>query len=395
MRSWPPFFSRFPLVRSAALAALFLTPGGPGLIPPGRAQVDDGSAEILTRGPIHEAFAATISFNSIPGVLVPKAAPAAIEEIPPEQRPEGGNILWIPGYWAWDEEAMVFLWVSGIWRNVPPGRQWIPGYWAESGQDYQWISGYWADATAAEVEYLDQPPESLEAGPNVESPSRNHVWIPGTWLWRTSRYQWQGGYWDEPQADWVWIPPYYNMTPRGYIHVDGYYDYDFDRRGMVFAPVRFQGDGYSRSDYRYRPSTVISLTALIDHLFLRPRSRHYYFGDYYAAPYRESGYYSSSTYYSGGHGYDPIYAHQRWTHRNDDGWQRRSEETYRYYRDHEDARPPRTLTALNAFMGRPDRDRRLETEYATRIDQYVARKDSKIRFRPVDGTEQQRFAQRG
>ena len=100
MRSLLPLILRFPLVCGAALTTLFLTPGGPGLMPAGWAQLDDGSAEVLTRGPIHEAFAATISFKSAPGVLVAKPAPAAIEGIPPEQRPESNNITWIPGYWG-------------------------------------------------------------------------------------------------------------------------------------------------------------------------------------------------------------------------------------------------------------------------------------------------------
>ena len=45
--------------------------------------------EVLTRGPVHEAFAETITFDPEPGIVAPKAPPAAIEEVPPEQRPEG------------------------------------------------------------------------------------------------------------------------------------------------------------------------------------------------------------------------------------------------------------------------------------------------------------------
>ena len=44
-----------------------------------------------------------------------KLPPEAIEEVPPEQRPEGDNVAWIPGYTAWDDERGDFLWVSGIW----------------------------------------------------------------------------------------------------------------------------------------------------------------------------------------------------------------------------------------------------------------------------------------
>lgn len=261
-----------PVVLFSTIAALVLSPGGLGLMSSGWAQeINNEGAEVLTRGPVHEAFAGTIIYKATPGLVVPKAPPAEVEEIPPDQRPEGANVTWIPGYWAWDDEAGEFLWVSGIWRNLPPGRQWIPGYWWESGQDYQWISGYWADAAAEEVEYLDEPPASLEAGPNISAPTRSHSWIPGTWRWSESRYIWQPGYWYLARPDWVWVPSYYTRAPLGYIYVDGYYDYDVPRRGMVFAPVRFSGSYYSRPDYYYRPTTVISITALLDHLFLRPR----------------------------------------------------------------------------------------------------------------------------
>ena len=83
--------------------------------------------EVLTRGPVHEAFAETITFDPEPGLVAPKAPPAPIEEAPPEQRPEGVNVAWIPGYWAWDDEGGQYLWVSGFWRAVPPGRVWVPG----------------------------------------------------------------------------------------------------------------------------------------------------------------------------------------------------------------------------------------------------------------------------
>lgn len=59
--------------------------------------------EVL-RGPVHEAFAESVSYEPQPGILVGAAVPELIEELPPEQRPEGGNVAWIPGYWVWDDE---------------------------------------------------------------------------------------------------------------------------------------------------------------------------------------------------------------------------------------------------------------------------------------------------
>jgi YXWGXW repeat-containing protein len=79
-----------------------------------RKPVAEHGIQVLTRGPVHEAFAETVSFNPEPGIVVPKAPPEAIEEVAPDQRPEGANVAWIPGYWAWDDERSDFLWVSGI-----------------------------------------------------------------------------------------------------------------------------------------------------------------------------------------------------------------------------------------------------------------------------------------
>ena len=301
------------------VAAMVLFGIGVGLpqsraAPPGGTDSDDG-VQILTRGPIHEAFAETVVFNPTPGIVVAKTPPAAIEEVPPDQRPEGANVAWIPGYWGWDDERSDFLWVSGIWRALPPGRQWIPGYWGGSGQGSQWTSGYWADAKASEVEYLPEPPATVESGPNVAAPSADDSWLPGSWVWQQSRYAWRPGYWATVQPDWVWIPAHYVWTPRGYVFVEGYWDYSVSRRGVLFAPVFFNANVYSRRGFFYSPTTVIDSGVFSDQLFLRPSYGHYYFGDYYAAGYASAGFYPSFSYQSRRFGYDPIFAHQNWEHR--------------------------------------------------------------------------------
>src|SRR5437867_2448331 len=76
--------------------------------------------EVLARGPVHEAFA-TPTTEPAPTKSVSKPPPKPIEEMPPEQKPDG-DVVWINGYWAWDDDRNDFLWVSGIWRTPPPGR---------------------------------------------------------------------------------------------------------------------------------------------------------------------------------------------------------------------------------------------------------------------------------
>lgn len=364
---------------------------------------DADGAEVQTRGPVHEAFAGIVTYNPEPGVTVSKAPPEPIEELPPEEKPEGDNVTWIPGYWSWDDERKDYLWISGTWRALPPGRAWIAGYWAKAGQGYQWTSGYWADSAQKESTYLPAPPATIEAGPNVAAPSPDYVWMPGCWTWSYDHYAWRPGYWVMGRPDWDWVPSYYVWTPRGYILAGGYWDYPVERRGVIFAPVYFEPRVYAHRHYVYSPSIVISLGVFSDHLFCRPRYHHYYFGDYYAPAYVSSGFYASFSFHIGRHGYDPIYSHHRWHHRNDRDWNRRLEVSYRNRRDHADARPPRTwaqqnnVTINNTTINRTTVNNTTinnNTVIATTLDQDRQRANNPVRYQKVDRNERQTLAQR-
>lgn len=362
-----------------------------------QAQQPDGDSpdsEVLTRGPVHEAFAGMVTFNPEPGIVITKPPPEGIEEVPPDERPEGNNVAWIPGYWAWDDERDDFLWISGTWRALPPGREWMAGYWAQTSQGSQWISGYWADTAARETTYLPPPPATVEVGPNIAAPSPDYDWTPGCWIWYQSRYAWRPGYWSPCRVDWVWMPAHYVCTPRGYIFVGGFWDFPVARRGVLFAPVYFESRVYARRGYHYSPSIVIHLGVFTDHLFLRPRYQHYYFGDYYAPSYHHGGFYASFSFQSGRHGYDPIYSHQRWEHRQDRGWERRHETSYQHRRDHDNARPPRTWAAQRTIVSTTVESQQNQV-VATRFDQLAKRNDSSLRFQRVATEERQQLVRRG
>ncbi len=349
--------------------------------------------EILTRGPIHEAFAETVTFDPEPGLVSPKSPPDAIEEIPPEQRLEGANVNWIPGYWAWDDERTDYLWVSGIWRAMPPGRQWVPGYWGRSGEGAQWTSGYWADAQVSEVEYLPEPPATVEVGPNVTAPSADHGWLPGCWLWQQNRYAWRPGYWATGQSDWNWIPAHYVWTPRGYLFVDGYFDYSVARRGIVYAPVYFSSNIYAQRGYSYSPRTVINLGVFANHLFLRSSYGHYYYGDYYGSNYANSGFYPWYSYNSTQYGYDPFYAQQRWLHRLDSGWEQTIQADFQNRFVNENARPPRTWEDQSARLVNAALPNEQKFVVAAPLADLSKSIDHPLRLQPLEKTERQQFAQ--
>jgi hypothetical protein len=380
---------------AAVLAAMIGLGWGMGICRAQQPGNEVPGAQVLTRGPVHEAFAGMVTFNPVAGVVVTKAPPAIIEEVPPEERPVGDNVAWIPGYWAWDDERSDFLWVSGTWRSLPPGRAWMAGYWGQMAQGYQWTSGYWADASAREATYLPPPPASVEVGPNIAAPSLDYGWTPGCWIWYQGRYAWRPGYWAQGRVEWDWMPAHYVWTPRGYIFVEGFWDYPVERRGVLFAPVYFESGVYSRQGYFYSPIIVIDLAVFTDHLFLRPAYQHYYFGDYYAASYSQGGFYASFSFQSSRYGYDPIYSHQHWEHRQDREWEQHVAASYQYRRDHETARPPRTWAAqrtINPSMVESQQNRML---VATSIDQLARRKESPVRFQAVAKGEKQKLAQRG
>ncbi|HEV3196807.1 MAG TPA: hypothetical protein VGZ73_02845 [Bryobacteraceae bacterium] len=360
--------------------------------PRGQPDVDEG-VQVLTRGPVHEAFAEVIAFNREPGVVVPKAPPDAIEELPPDQRPAGANVAWIPGYWAWDDEGNDYLWVSGLWRFLPPGRQWIAGYWGKSESGYQWTSGYWADGKAREIEYLPEPPEAVNADPDGEAPSEDQTWIPGVRVWNQNRYTSRPGYWAKMQTNWDWIPAHYVWSPRGYVFVDGYWDYSVGRRGVLFAPVSFDAGVYTQPGFTYSPVNVINTATIIGNLFLRPSYGHYYFGDYYAANYDGLGFYPSYSFHNH-FGYDPFYAQQRWQNRQDREWEQNVATQFRNRRDNEDARPPRTLAAQNELV-KSGTSKDEGFVVARPLSQLTKSQDSSMRFQPVDKQERQKLGQVG
>lgn len=302
--------------------------------------------EVLTRGPVHEAFAEPVVFDPRPGVVVPKAPPEPIDEMPPDQKPQGEAVAWIGGYWAWDDERDDFLWVSGIWRDIPPGRQWVPGYWNAMESGHQWVNGYWAAEQQAEAEYLPQPPNTLEAGPNTPAPSSEHAWAPGCWWWRGGRFLWRPGYWFAVRPNWVWVPAHYVCTPGGYLFVDGYWDYVVARRGLLFAPVYVPPAVIVQPAFVYTPMVVIQEPVLVEHLWCRPSYGFYYFGDYYAPSYAQSGFSFWLSFGRSRVGYDPIFVQQSYVRqRVDVAWETHVREVYRERVGNVAARPPHTYAA--------------------------------------------------
>ena len=169
-------------------------PSNPLVLAPSIPQVTE-DFDVLTRGALHEAFAAPHQSNPESSPVIATAPPALIEEVPPEYKPEGNNVQWIPGYWAWDETQQDYIWISGVWRDVPPQRRWVPGYWDQTNTGYRWVAGLWAEENQQQLGYLPEPPASIDQGPSTLPPNENFFYIPGNWQFQNNQYRWAAGLW--------------------------------------------------------------------------------------------------------------------------------------------------------------------------------------------------------
>jgi hypothetical protein len=320
-------------------------------------QRESNEPEALARGPIHEAFAQPVIFDPKPSSVVNKQPPKPIEEMPPDVKPAGDDVQWISGYWAWDEERADFIWVSGLWRNIPAGLEWTPGYWTQVSGGWQWISGYWAKSDVRQIEYLPEPPATVEYGPATESPGIDYIWAPGCWMWQQTRYIWRPGHWIHDYPGWIWCPCQYVYTPRGYVFVDGFWDYSVRRRGVLFAPVFLTASLFGRPRFTYSPSVVIDIDVVVDHLFVAPRYHHYVFGDYYAPTYVTAGIYPWFSFHMSRFGYEPIYAYyHRHYRRSDADWADGLRDKYRFFQTHAQYRPARTFASQASVISRAQAD---------------------------------------
>jgi len=254
--------------------------------PPQPTMGADEQLRTLMRGPVHEAFAQPFILNPEPGLQVPQLPPPDVREVPPDIRPEGsGEVQWIPGYWGW-EDGKGFIWISGIWRDAPPQMRWMPGYWSRMGDAVRWVRGFWLREDAEDIDYLPQPPVSKENGPMGDAPGENHFWVPGVWVLQEGQFFWRDGFWADVHPEYMWTPAQYYWSPRGYVFVDGYWDYPPDRRGTLFAPILPPAN----PQVVYSPSVVVDAPAVMCHLFVRPTYCHYYFGDYYEPRFVDFGF---------------------------------------------------------------------------------------------------------
>jgi hypothetical protein len=329
--------------------------------------------EVLTRGPVHEAYAAPEGLDPKPTPIVPKAPPEPVPEQPPDEKPDGSHVVWISGYWAWDDDTAQYLWVSGMWRDTPPGKRWVPGHWLQVTGGWQWSPGLWTAETQTEVNYVPAPPPTLETGPSAAAPDANQFYSPGVWVYVDRKYRWRPGFWLKYRPNWVYVPAHFVCTPAGCIFVDGYWDYEITRRGLLFCPVRFTANVLARVGWRLRHDFIVYPEVLIGSLFVRLEYHRYCFGDYFGASYLGHGFIPWVDYRWHKNIPEPLFAQFAWAHRAEEHWERDLRKLYDDRRLNLVLRPPHTIVEQQRFM------RDLAEHKAIKIgDKTFAFKDVKV-----------------
>lgn len=283
---------------------------------PASADVPKG-VEVQARGPIHEAFI-TPTAEPKPTYGVPKKPPEPIEEMPPEERPEG-DAVWIGGYWGWDDDRADFLWVSGCWRIKPEGKDWVAGYWREVSGQHQWVPGFWRTVEAqrtSEVTYYPEPPPPPQVAPPPPA-EPDMFYVAGHWMWVGDHYAWRAGYYTRYRPGYVYVASHYRWTPFGFVFVSGYWDFAIGRRGVLYAPVVVDTVVVGPR-FVYTPYYAVSDSIIVDAYFVRPGFCHFYFGDYYGPRYTAIGF-ECGYHYSRVH-YDAVVVYHRYEHRHAPGW---------------------------------------------------------------------------
>lgn len=199
----------------------------------------------------HEAYKATEQYNPAIQVVTKK---------PPEKIAEavasgcGDEVVWIGGYWGWDDKKQDYVWIGGIWRRPPPGHTWIEGFWGEYDKGWAWARGFWSTLPEDSLDYVKVVPK--EPKKRTESPPPGWVFVPEQYIWREKGYVKVPSYWDWELEN--RRCPYNYQAQLPFVHTvsPGLSDPDLIGPYNYYPNVNFQGyDPLSSPVYYQYPYT--------------------------------------------------------------------------------------------------------------------------------------------
>lgn len=196
---------------------------------------DNTVPEHLLRGPVHEGFARP-HVDRLMSLKAPRQPPAKVREIVPEGL---DDFEFVDGYWFFDDTQDEFLWVTGVLRRSPQGMTWKAGRWIQSKTGFERLPGFWQ--MTGKIQSLADRGEG-----KILVPARKVKTLAGTVI----------------EAS----------------HVDEV----LERRGVLFAPVRFAKKQLEESlVLRLEDCEPLATGNMLMHMFVDKAQDQFHFGDFY------------------------------------------------------------------------------------------------------------------
>jgi hypothetical protein len=166
-----------------------------------------------------------------------------------------------------------------------------------------------------------------------------------------------------------------------------------DNRGVLFCPAFFPHDVRLRVGFVFSPGACVDLGMLRLNLFVYPRYRHYYFGDYYDDAYVRLGivpWFKCQTIHTW---YDPLFVYDRWHfQKTDPHWAANLARGFDQRHSNRDLRPARTFTELKVQMTRLPANRRPERPLVESVKTYASSQHTQVKFERINNAERQQIA---
>ena len=251
--------------------------------------------QVLTRGPIHEAFAAPVVHDPAAGPVIPKQPPDPIQEMPPgpearrPERPVDSGLLELGRLAQRLSLGQRHLARAAAQQPVgarllAPGRRGQPvgaGH-VDSGELGPAQGQGQASAQAQAIVPAGTAGEPRDRPDHAAARAPTSPGLPATGPGKESVTSGGPGFWAAVQPNWIWMPAHYVWTPSGYLFVPGYWDLPVANRGLMFAPVYYPQPVYAQPGFVFTPSISIVGSAVTANLFVSAGTNQYLFGDFYA-----------------------------------------------------------------------------------------------------------------
>ncbi len=282
----------------------------PGVASKAADPIESGDLEVMSRGPIHEAFAALPRAELQAPVLVRRALqrhwPNACHRSRRPASPNGSPVIGL---------GMIH-WTVGC--GCPASGESL----RRNGSGSPAI-GYRPKAAIAGYRAFGQPPTRQ---PRCTSPLRRR---PKQMTLRSAlaRMNFAAPAIGSPNpanlsgvrraqvrfsSRRVWVPSQYSWTPGGFVWVAGYWDWPFAERGWVFAPLGLTDSDAATASWVVTPEVLLNPNRMFFDLYVRPARGWYYSGDFDARRDRRYGLFPIAEYAQ--RHVEPIFEHLDWMH---------------------------------------------------------------------------------